>query len=237
MKILTLNGSLRARSSNGAVLRSALALTDATSAAADISALPHFDPDLDTEGATPPAPVAALRRAAVDADALLAVSPEYAHGVPGVLKNALDWLVSSAEFLGKPAAVLTASPSPAGAAHAHGQLCEILRMMSADVIPDACRDLAAIGPKTDPATGTVTDPATLQTLRTAMRALTTAATAVTTAAAVTVTAEATTDATTDAADTTITTDATVTATTPTTPTTPGNPATPTPHSPQPAHTP
>lgn len=175
MKILTLNGSLRARSSNGAVLRSALALTDATSATADIAALPHFHPDQDAEGATPPAPVAALRRAVADADAVLIVSPEYAHGVPGVLKNALDWLVSSADLLDKPTAVLTASPSPTGAAYAHGQLRETLRMMSAAVIPDACRDFTAIGPKTDPATGTVTDPATLQDLRTALTALTTAA--------------------------------------------------------------
>lgn len=119
----------------------------------------------------PPAPVAALRRAVAEADAVLVVSPEYAHGVPGVLKNALDWLVSSAEFLDKPTAVLTASPSPTGAAYAHEQLRETLRMMSADVLPDACRNLTAIGPKTDPATATVTDPATLQELRTAMAAL------------------------------------------------------------------
>ncbi|OKH99820.1 nadph-dependent fmn reductase [Streptomyces sp. CB02923] len=175
MKFLALNGSLRTRSSNGAVLRSALALTDAASAVADIGALPHFNPDLDAEGATPPAPVASLRRAVAEADAVLVVSPEYAHGVPGVLKNALDWLVSSAEFLGKPSAVLTASPSPTGAVYAYEQLRETLRMMSADVVPDACRNLAAIGPKTDPATGTVTDPATLRELRTAMAALTTAA--------------------------------------------------------------
>ncbi|WP_030376648.1 NADPH-dependent FMN reductase [Streptomyces rimosus] len=171
MKILALNGSLRARSSNGAVLRSALALTDAASTVADLAALPHFNPDLDGADDAPPAPVAALRRAVAEADAVLVVSPEYAHGVPGVLKNALDWLVSSAEFLDKPTAVLTASPSPTGAAYAHEQLRETLRMMSADVLPDACRNLTAIGPKTDPATGTVTDPATLQELRTAMAAL------------------------------------------------------------------
>ncbi|KAA6215110.1 NAD(P)H-dependent oxidoreductase [Streptomyces albofaciens JCM 4342] len=171
MKILALNGSLRARSSNGAVLRSALALTDAVSTVADIGALPHFNPDLDGVDSAPPAPVAALRRAVAEADAVLVVSPEYAHGVPGVLKNALDWLVSSAEFLGKPTAVLTASPSPTGAAYAHEQLRETLRMMSADVLPDACRNLIAISPKTDPATGTVTDPAALQELRTAMAAL------------------------------------------------------------------
>ncbi|MFD7663235.1 NADPH-dependent FMN reductase [Streptomyces sp. NPDC059788] len=175
MQLLALNGSLRARSSNGAVLRSALALTDATSAVADLGALPHFNPDLDTEDAAPPAPVAALRRAVAEADAVLVVSPEYAHGVPGVLKNALDWLVGSAEFLDKPTAVLTASPSPAGGEYAHAQLRETLRMMSADVIADACRNLTAIAPKTDPATGTVTDPATLRDLRTALAALLTAA--------------------------------------------------------------
>ncbi|WP_395370246.1 NADPH-dependent FMN reductase [Streptomyces tubercidicus] len=82
MKLLALSGSLRARSSNGAVLRSALTFWDGPAATADIGALPHFNPDLDGEGATPPAPVAALRTAAASADALLVVSPEYAHGVP-----------------------------------------------------------------------------------------------------------------------------------------------------------
>ncbi|MCE4948258.1 NAD(P)H-dependent oxidoreductase [Streptomyces albulus] len=167
-RLLALSGSLRARSSNGAVLRSALELFDGPTGTADIGALPHFNPDLDGEGATPPGPVAALRTAVGAADALLLVSPEYAHGVPGVLKNALDWLVSSGECVDKPVAVITASPFPTGGDHANAQLRETLRMMTGTVVADACREIPAIGPKVDPAAERVTDPPTLADLRTAM---------------------------------------------------------------------
>ncbi|WP_438486925.1 NADPH-dependent FMN reductase [Streptomyces sp. S186] len=181
-RLLALSGSLRARSSNGAVLRSALELFDGPTATADIGALPHFNPDLDGEDATPPAPVAALRTAVAQADALLIVSPEYAHGVPGVLKNALDWLVSSGECVGKPVAVITASPFPTGGDHANAQLRETLRMMTGNVIADACREIPAIGPKIDPMTERVTDGPTLTDLRTAITHLATAAAPTTTSA-------------------------------------------------------
>ncbi|MEU3711906.1 NADPH-dependent FMN reductase [Streptomyces catenulae] len=183
MRLVALSGSLRARSSNGAVLRSALAFFDGPTATADIAALPHFNPDLDGEGATPPAPVAALRATVAAADALLIVSPEYAHGVPGALKNALDWLVSSGECVDKPVAVITASPFPTGGTHANAQLREVLRMMTGQVVKDACREIPAIGPKIDPATERVTDEATLDELRTALHTLTAAATATPTPAA------------------------------------------------------
>ncbi|MEU3988036.1 NADPH-dependent FMN reductase [Streptomyces platensis] len=177
MRLLALSGSLRARSSNGAVLRSALTFWNGPAATADIGALPHFNPDLDGEDATPPAPVAALRTAAATADALLVVSPEYAHGVPGVLKNALDWLVSSGECVSKPVAVITASPFPTGGDHANAQLREVLRMMSGGVVTAACREIPAIGPKVDPATERVKDEATLTDLGTAMAQLAEAAAA------------------------------------------------------------
>lgn len=178
MRLLALSGSLRARSSNGAVLRSALSLWDGPTGTADIGALPHFNPDLDGEDATPPAPVAALRTAVADADALLLVSPEYAHGVPGVLKNALDWLVSSGECVGKPVAVITASPSPTGGDHANAQLREILRMMTGEVVTAACREIPAISPKIDPTTERVADEPTLADLGTAMAQLAAARTPV-----------------------------------------------------------
>ncbi|MFG2529347.1 NADPH-dependent FMN reductase [Streptomyces sp. NPDC048516] len=168
MRLLALSGSLRARSSNGAVLRSALAFWDGPAATADIGALPHFNPDLDGEDATPSTPVAALRTQVAAADALLVVSPEYAHGVPGALKNALDWLVSSGECVAKPVAVITASPFPTGGDHANAQLRETLRMMTGEVIEAACRELPAIGPKIDPTTERVTDETTLSELRAAL---------------------------------------------------------------------
>ncbi|WP_414504908.1 NADPH-dependent FMN reductase [Streptomyces sp. NEAU-L66] len=175
MRLLALSGSLRARSSNGAVLRSALTFWDGPAATADIGALPHFNPDLDGEDATPPAPVAALRTAVASADALLVVSPEYAHGVPGALKNALDWLVSSGECVSKPVAVITASPSPTGGDHANAQLREVMRMMTGEVVTAACREIPAISPKIDPTTERVTDEATLADLGVALSHLAAAA--------------------------------------------------------------
>ncbi|WP_239013177.1 NADPH-dependent FMN reductase [Streptomyces sioyaensis] len=124
-----------------------------------------------------PAPVAALRAAVAAADALLLVSPEYAHGVPGVLKNALDWLVSSGECVNKPTAVVTASPSPTGGDHANAQLRETLHMMTGEVVTAACRELPAIGPKIDPATERVADEETLADLGAAMTHLAAAVTA------------------------------------------------------------
>ena len=94
--------------------------------------LPHFNPDLDT--ATPPAAVVALREAVDSADALLICTPEYAHGVPGTLKNALDWLVSYPPFLNKPVAIINARP---GADYAQASLRETLSAMNARLLDNA----------------------------------------------------------------------------------------------------
>ena len=133
MKVLAIPGSLRTTSSNGALLRAAarVAPTGTRISFYDgLGALPHFSPDLDVEPV--PDPVAALRAQIGAADALAISCPEYAHGMPGSLKNALDWLVSAAEPIGKPVLLISASPS--GAAHAHAQLLEVLRTMSMQVI-------------------------------------------------------------------------------------------------------
>jgi chromate reductase, NAD(P)H dehydrogenase (quinone) len=94
--------------------------------------LPHFNPDLDQ--AEPPPPVQALRRQVGRCDGLLICCPEYAHGVPGVMKNALDWLVASVEFPGKPVALINASPQ---ARHAPAQLRETLSVMGARLVEAA----------------------------------------------------------------------------------------------------
>jgi NAD(P)H-dependent FMN reductase len=103
----------------------------------NLGALPHFNPDLD--GDTPPQTVRELRSEVGRADGLLISSPEYAHGVPGCLKNALDWLVASVEFPGKAVALLNTS---ARATHAQAQLTEILTTMSARLVPEASVTLA-----------------------------------------------------------------------------------------------
>ena len=103
IQILAMSGSLRAKSSNSAVLKTAQILSPGAANLtlySDLANLPHFNPDLDLEPF--PEVVTSLRQQIQDSDGILISSPEYAHGVPGSLKNALDWLVSSIEFPSKP---------------------------------------------------------------------------------------------------------------------------------------
>jgi NAD(P)H-dependent FMN reductase len=151
VQILAISGSLRAVSSNTAVLRAMASVAPAgvTITVYDrLADLPPFNPDLDVEGATPPAIVLDLRARIGRADAIVISSPEYAHGVPGMLKNALDWLVSSVEFPGKPLALVNVS---ARSVHAQAQLTEILTTMSARVIDSASVTLPLDGTRLDAA--------------------------------------------------------------------------------------
>lgn len=113
--------------------------------------LPPFNPDLDTD--VPPSEVLEFRAALQNCDAVLISSPEYAHGVPGVLKNALDWVVSSGEFVDKPVALVNASKR---ATHAWNSLLETLTVMSARVNHEASVIVPLDGLKLD-ADGIVTD--------------------------------------------------------------------------------
>lgn len=132
-----------------------------------LGTLPHFNPDLDGEGDVPPPAVAELRRQVGLADALFISSPEYAHGVPGTLKNALDWLVSSVEFPGIAVALINPSLQ---SVHAHAALIEILTTMSAHVLPEASVRIPLLGRKLD-AAGIAADPDLADALRTALVAL------------------------------------------------------------------
>jgi len=143
MRLLAISGSLRAASSNTAVLLATarLAPPDVTVELYDgIGALPHFNPDLDNEA--PPGAVAAFRAAVGAADGLLISTPEYARGVPGTLKNALDWLVGSLEFPDKPVALINASPR---ATHALASLTTTLETMSARIVAEAGVTLPLLG--------------------------------------------------------------------------------------------
>jgi NAD(P)H-dependent FMN reductase len=133
--LLAISGSLRAKSINTAVLLALQSLAPADVVVElypGLGDLPHFNPDLD--GDAPPASVAAWRRKVAEAAALVICSPEYAHGVPGVLKNALDWLVSYEPFLHKPVALINARP---GAEFALASLRETLSVMNARLLDDA----------------------------------------------------------------------------------------------------
>ncbi len=137
MRILTLCGSLRDRSSNRAILRAYERLAPATMKFTHYERtglLPHFNPDLDAEGAVAPDEVAVLRGHVAGADAVVVSTPEYAHALPGTFKNALDWLVSAPAFVGKPVVILHASR---GSQWALDSLKEVLTMMSARIIEAA----------------------------------------------------------------------------------------------------
>ena len=105
-----------------------------------IGALPHFNPDHE---ANPPASVLEWRAALQDAHAVIICSPEYAHGVPGVLKNALDWVVGTGEFMYKPVALINASPN---SQFVLPQLIETLTVMMGNV---QAITLSMIGKKRD----------------------------------------------------------------------------------------
>ena len=111
LKLPAISGSLRAVSSNTNLLLAAQALAPPHMAIefyAGLASLPHFNPDDD--GDPLPAAVVDLRARINAADGLLISSPEYARGVAGVMKNALDWMVSDVDFAGKPVALFNASP-------------------------------------------------------------------------------------------------------------------------------
>ena len=112
--ILAISGSLRRRSLNTAALRAAAdAARRGIPVAIDESVrmLPHFDPDLES---WPPDAVQRFREACEGADAVLLAVPEYAFGIPGAFKNALDWTVGSGALSRKPVAVLSVAPAGRG---------------------------------------------------------------------------------------------------------------------------
>jgi NAD(P)H-dependent FMN reductase len=171
VNVLAISGSLRARSSNTELLRAAEMLAGpgwVFDHYDGLAALPAFNPDLDAEDSVPPAAVRDLRARVATADALLISSPEYAHGVAGALKNALDWLVSDAAMVGKRVALLNAS---ARSTFAHPQLAETLRTMSTSLVDAASLTVPLDGRRLD-AAGIAADPALAAPLRRALAALT-----------------------------------------------------------------
>ncbi len=140
MKILALSGSLRTASINSALLRAASRLAPAeitVTVYGGLGELPLFNPDLEI-----PTAVKHLHSQVAASDALLIASPEYAHGVTGTIKNALDWLVSYEPFAYKPVAVINASPR---AYHADSALRETLRTMAAVIIESASLTIPLLG--------------------------------------------------------------------------------------------
>lgn len=152
MNLLAVSGSLRERSSNTLLLRALALLAPPGVSVAfgpPLDGLPYFNPEVEEAGLPPAVQVWRARVGACDA--VVICSPEYAHGVSGVLKNALDWLVGGIELSGKPVAAVNARPE---ATLAHAALVETLRIMGANVIQAAVpltgRKLDARGIAEDP---------------------------------------------------------------------------------------
>lgn len=172
MQILAISGSLRAASSNTTLLRAAAALAPAGTHITlydGLGGLPHFNPDFDRAFDDPrlPPPVQALRAQVEAADAVLISSPEYAHGVPGSLKNALDWLVGGSEIVDKPVALINTSPH---AKHAQASLAETLRTMTAPPVAGSPFMAPLVGKALDDA-GAAGDPEVAHAIRAAFAAL------------------------------------------------------------------
>jgi chromate reductase, NAD(P)H dehydrogenase (quinone) len=142
VRILGLSGSLRAASLNTRLLRATKRLAPSPVSFdlfEGLGALPIFNPD---QQDTAPEPVRTFQAALASADAVLIASPEYAHGVTGVMKNALDWVVASGEFSQMPTAILnTASRSH----HAWDALKESIITMDANLIQAACKTVSLTG--------------------------------------------------------------------------------------------
>ncbi|HEY2163327.1 MAG TPA: NADPH-dependent FMN reductase [Gemmatimonadaceae bacterium] len=136
-QLLTISGSLRTGSTNSTLLAAAARVAPSgieVRPYAELAALPAFSPDLEQDATTLPPAVAHWRAALAAADAVLISSPEYAHGIPGAFKNALDWVVGSGELVDKRVGLIC--PSVASQ-FAHPQIVEVLTTMSAVVLPSA----------------------------------------------------------------------------------------------------
>jgi NAD(P)H-dependent FMN reductase len=161
-KILAISGSLRQGSSNHAILTYLSSIVPADvkyTIYNDLALIPAFDPGLDTD--TPPASVIELRRLLAEADGLVICTPEYAFGVPGSLKNMLDWLVSSSTLVDKPVALITAS---LGGEYAHASILLTLGALTAKLSDDTSLLIRFVRSKIA-ADGSITDGDTVKYLQ------------------------------------------------------------------------
>lgn len=141
-RILAISGSLRSGSYNTAAIEAMHQLSPSNieiSVYRELGDIPLFNPDIDAKTV---AVINRLNAALRDADGLIIASPEYAHGISGVMKNALDWLVATEEFVGMPIALINTSPR---AIHALASLREILTTMSGVIVDKACLSIPLLG--------------------------------------------------------------------------------------------
>src|SRR5262245_21314744 len=137
VRILGIVGSLGAKSSNLVLLETAASVAPEGTQVVlytGLGDLPHFDPDVDPDAAPPP--VRALRQAIAGSDALLIAAPEYGHSLPGVLKNAIDWLIGSGELEEKVVAITASVPSVERGREGLAALSQTLGVVRAVIVSD-----------------------------------------------------------------------------------------------------
>ena len=159
LSILAFAGSLRRGSYNRALLRAAAerAPDGMRIAIFDLAGIPLYDGDLEAEGE--PEAVARFKRAIAAADGLLMATPEYNHGVPGVMKNAVDWASrppGAAPLGGKPVGIIGASPGSTGSARGQSQLRQAFEFTNSFCMPQPELLVARAHEKFDPQ-GNLTD--------------------------------------------------------------------------------
>ncbi|WP_372028395.1 NADPH-dependent FMN reductase [Pseudomonas kurunegalensis] len=163
MKFGYLLGSLRSGSLNAVVAKELQALVPAdvqVESVGECGSLPHYDADLQADGF--PEQVVAMAKAISEANALVIVTPEYNYSIPGVLKNAFDWLsrLPVNPFAGKPIAIQTASPGMIGGARAQYHLRQMLVYLDANVLNKPEVFIGLAGEKIDAEQGIITDSST-----------------------------------------------------------------------------
>ncbi len=167
-KILAIPGSTRKQSSNLSLIRAIEELSSSVFSFIifeGLSDIPHFNPDLDNE--SPPRGVVNFRKLLREADGILICTPEYAMGVPGTLKNAIDWTVSSCEFSHKPTALITASSL---GEKGHASLLGTLKIIEAEMTNDTQLLISFVKTKVSNK-NKITDEATLEKVKKLMDSL------------------------------------------------------------------
>ncbi len=165
IQLLAISGSLRANSSNNAVLKAVAAMVPAGvqfTIYPDLALIPPFD-----DSGEAPLPVVNFRQQVRTADGIFICTPEYAFGVSGVLKNALDWTVSSGELVNKPLALVTAATS---GEKAHAALLLTFTALSSNIPPGGDLVISYIRSKLA-ADGSISDPLMAQQLQGVLNAL------------------------------------------------------------------
>jgi chromate reductase len=162
LSILGFAGSLRRASYNRALLRTAAELAPEGMAIEifDLAEVPLYNGDVEAEG--DPEAVARLKQAIAAADGVLIATPEYNHGVPGVMKNAIDWASrppGTAPLGGKPVGIIGASPGITGSARGQSQLRQAFEFTNSYCMPQPELLVFKVHEKFD-ADGRLTDDAT-----------------------------------------------------------------------------